>query len=111
MMSRLKKSNKRLTLPLLGRGAPRLAGCGAGAFEARPASMSIRYRIPSSPMPRSASGEPGCGQPGSLDEAVLGEGIDGVLATGWHKATRRRAQRRRHVPVQLDQKDQPARGG
>jgi hypothetical protein len=111
-MSRLKKSkDKRLTLPLLRWGPPG----DAGAFKVRPAMRvfrtALRYWIPSSPMPWSTLGEPGRSHPAPPNQAVLGKRIDGVLAAGWNEATRWRSQRRHHVAVQLDHKDQCPRGG
>lgn len=61
-------------------------------------------------MPWSALGEPDHSQPTSPHQAVLGQGIDRVLAARRHEATRRRPQWRDHVPIQLDQPDQ-APGG
>lgn len=62
-------------------------------------------------MPWSAFGEPGRGQPAPPNQAVLAEGVDRVLAAGRHEATGRRAQRRHHMPVQLDQENQSPRAG
>src|SRR6202008_2207358 len=83
--------------------APGVAGV-IGAFAA------LRYRIPSSPMPRSTLGEPDRGQPTPSNQAELGEGVDGVLATGRNEAACRRTQRRHHVAVQLDYKNQSTHG-
>ena len=58
-------------------------------------------------MPWSALGEPGRSQPAPPNQAVLGKRIDRVLTAGRNESARRRAQRRDHVPVQLDQEDQP----
>jgi hypothetical protein len=111
-MSRLNKSNdKRLTLPSRRYGAPG----DADAFEVLPAirvfRAALRYWIPSSPMPWSTLREPGRGQPAPPNQAVLGKRVDRVLATGWNEATRRRSQRRHHVAVKLDHKDQRPHGG
>ena len=56
-------------------------------------------------MPRPALGQPASGQPTPANQAVLGQRIDGVLTAGRDEPTRRRAQRRDHVPIQLDHKD------
>src|SRR6516165_3765207 len=101
-MSRLNGSNdKRLTFRWLRPGAPGVAGV-IGAFAA------LRYRIPSSPMPWSALGEPHRGQPAPPNQAELGEGVDGVLTTGRNEAACRRAEWRHHVAVQLYQENQAA---
>lgn len=69
---------------------------------------ALRYRIPSSPMPWSALHQPGCSQPAPPQQAVFGQRLDGVLTTGRDEPAGRRSQRRHHMPVQLDQEDQPA---
>jgi hypothetical protein len=73
--------------------------------------MAIRYRVPSSLMPWSALGEPDRRQPTAPDQSVFGQTIDRVLAARRNEATRRRSQRRHHVPVHLDEENQsPGRG-
>ena len=69
--------------------------------------QALGYRIPSAGMPGSALREPASGQPAPPDQTVFGQRVDCVLATSRNKAARCRSQRRNHVPVQLDQKDQP----
>lgn len=102
MKSRLKKSNKRSTLPLLCRSV------SGRSIEVGPALVALRDWIPSSPMPRPALCEPGYRQPTSPKNSVLGQGIDRVLTAGWDEPARRRAQRRHHVPVKLNEIDQRA---
>src|ERR1700744_48172 len=104
MMSRLKKSNKRLTLPLHRWAVPR-----GGVIRTGPALVALRDRIPSSPMPGPTLGESGRGQPAPPDQPVLGERIHDVLTTGRNKSTRRRPKRRNHVPIKLDNTNQTAR--
>jgi hypothetical protein len=66
---------------------------------------ALRYRIPSSPMPGTALGEPDSRQPTPPQQSVLGQSVDSVLATGRGESARRQPQRRHHVPVQLDHED------
>lgn len=62
-------------------------------------------------MPRSTLGQPDDRQPTPPKQAVFGECFDGVLTTGRHEAARRWAQRRHHVPVELNHEYQPAHNG
>jgi hypothetical protein len=73
--------------------------------------MAIRYRVPPSLMPWSALGEPDRRQPTAPDQSVFGQTIDRVLAARRNEATRRRSQRRHHVPVHLDEENQSAGRG
>ncbi len=66
------------------------------------ARVSLGYWVPSSPMPRTALREPDRAQPAAPDQPELGQGLDGVLATGRHESTRRQPQRGHHVSVELD---------
>ena len=61
-------------------------------------------------MPRSTLGEPDHSQPTPPQQAVLGQRVDRILAARRNEATCRRPQRRDHVPVELDQRNQPPHG-
>ena len=61
-------------------------------------------------MPWSTLGEPDRGQPTPPQQAVLGQRVDRILAARRNEATCRRPQRRDHVPVQLDQRNQTPHG-
>ncbi|EUA54044.1 hypothetical protein I550_5682 [Mycobacterium intracellulare 1956] len=75
------------------------------------AAGAIRYRIPSALVPWSALGEPDRSQPAPPDQPVLVQRIDRVLAAGRNEATGRRAQRRHHMPIELDEENQSPRHG
>ena len=68
---------------------------------------TFRYRVPSSPMPWPALQQPDHRQPSALDDAVLGQRLHRVLATGRREPTRRQPQRRDGVAVQLDDDRSP----
>ena len=59
-------------------------------------------------MPRTALRQPDSGQPTPPHQPVLRQRVHGVLTTGRGKPARRQSQRRHHVPVQLDDENQPA---
>ena len=61
-------------------------------------------------MPGSALGEPDHSQPTPPHQAVLGKRVNRILAARRNEATRRRPQWGDHVPVQLDQRNQPPYG-
>ena len=71
-----------------------------------PGSPALRYRIPSSPMPRATLRQPDGGQPAPPDQTELRQRVHRVLTTGWGEAACRQSQRRHHVPVELDNEDQ-----
>src|SRR5579875_47605 len=105
MTSRLNQSNKRRTLPSHHWVAAGIAVAVGFTVAA------LRYWVPSSLMPGAALGEAPRSQPTTPDQAVLGQGLHGVLAARRHEAARRRPQRRHHVPIQLDAVDQRAGHG
>ena len=72
-----------------------------------PGSPALRYRIPSSPMPRATLRQPDGGQPAPPDQTELRQRVHRVLTTGWGEAACRQSQWRHHVPVKLDNEDQP----
>jgi hypothetical protein len=72
-----------------------------------PGAPAPRYRIPSSPMPRTTLRQPDGGQPTPPHQPELPQSVDGVLTTCWGEPARRQSQRRHHMPVQLDGKNQP----
>lgn len=61
-------------------------------------------------MPWSALGEPDDSQPTPPHQAVLGQGVDRIVAAGRDEATRCRPQWRHHVPVQLNHPDHTSGG-
>jgi len=73
-----------------------------------PGSPALRYRIPSSPMPRTALRQPDGGQPAPPDQPELRQRVHRVLTTGWGETACRQPQRRHHVPVKLDNENQPS---
>ena len=114
-MSRLNQLNTRLALyshPGLPRCRRRRRICrmlvGVPAQFTRGAA-TLRYRVPSSPMPRPAFQQPHRGQPAALEEAVLGQRVHRVLAARRGEPARRQAQRRNGVAVELDDEDHAAR--
>src|ERR1700737_906698 len=109
MMSRLNQSNTRAAL-FSGRwGTPEIVAFGVLAMDVR-RSATFGYWIPSSPMPRPTLEQPHHRQPTATDQAVLGERVDRVLATGRTEPARRHPHRRHGVAVQLDQEDRAACG-
>src|SRR6476661_8498008 len=108
MMSRLNQLNTRLALCSRYRGTPDTVGgvrispmlaCGPARFTC--VAAAFRYRVPSSPMPWSALQQPDHCQPSALDDAVLGQCLNCVLATRRREPTRRQPQRRDRVAIQL----------
>src|ERR1700754_2030206 len=105
MTSRLNQLNTRLELPYLHRAHPAIVdGCGVFSSFMRVVA-TLRYRIPSSPMPRSALAQPNHRQPAATHETEFGQGVDRVLATGRREPARRQSQRGHRVAVQLNEKD------
>src|SRR5262245_30900609 len=102
MMSRLNQLNMRLV--------PAVAGGVVLWGRTLLLRMVIRYRVPSSPMPRTALHEADGRQPSTADQAEFRERLDGVLTTGRHEATCGQSQRRDHVPVRLDGRDDHPHG-
>lgn len=74
-----------------------------------PGCRALWDRVPSSPMPRPAFQQPYRREPTAAHQPVLGQCVDGVLATGRGESTRRQPQRRDGVPVQLNHEDDGAR--
>ena len=70
----------------------------------------LRYGIPSSWMPRTALQQSHQRQPRTPDHAVMLQRVHRILATRRGEPARRRAQRRDHVPVQLDGVDEASGG-
>ena len=81
MMSRLNQLNNRL--------APSVVD---GALRVRPAAFG--YRVPSSPMPRTALRQPDHRQPTAAEDPVLTQGFHRVLTARRREPTRGQSQRR-----------------
>src|ERR1700712_764544 len=64
--------------------------------------LALGYRVPSSPMPRTALQQADSGQPTAPHQPVLRQGVDRVLTAGRSEAAGRQAQGRDGVAVQLD---------
>ncbi len=80
-------------------GCPGVVGGRSDLSECSPASPRnscaappLRYRVPSSPMPRAALQQPHHGQPAAPEEAVLGQRVHRVLAARRSEPARRQAQ-------------------
>ena len=71
-----------------------------------PGAPAPRYRIPSSPMPRTTLRQPDSCQPTPPHQPELRQSVNGVLTTCWGEAARGQSQRRHHMPVELDDENQ-----
>ena len=113
MKSRLNQLNTRLALcsrcrvPRHRRLRPDPSGARLRRAQFVSAAATLRYRVPSSPMPRTALQQPHHRQPAAPHHAVLRQRVDRVLTTRRREPARRRPQRRDHVPVQLDDDRSP----
>src|SRR5581483_11713854 len=99
-MSRLNQSNNGRTLPSLRSGLPDVTGAVVSPCPA------LRNRVPPTLMPRPTLGQSDQRQPAPSNKAVFAKSLDGVLAARRDKPASRRPERRNHVPIQLDQKNQ-----
>src|SRR6185312_17036382 len=93
MMSRLNQLNNRT--------APRVVD---GALRVGP--VPLGYWVPSSPMPRTALGEPDHRQPSAAQDPVFPQGFHRVLTARRGEPTRGQPQRRDGVAIELDQKNE-----
>src|SRR5690242_14458192 len=82
-------------------------GAGLCALTLVTRQAALGYRVPSSPMPRTALQQPHRRQPPAPQQPVLRQRLDCVLATGRTEPARRQSHRRDGVTVELDQKNEP----